>query len=155
MRHLQLRQNIMKKIIILFTLLYITNLYSQNNAIIPYVFKIETENSIYEFIKDKKQDSIAFYFERLESNKIKIHLIKKSRRSADSNRKLFVSDKYYPIIFDTDYMFYVKSDNDFPVVTRFKNDRERESEIVILPNIDESLKSKTLYLKDGIRSIID
>ena len=145
----------MKKTILLFTFLYISNLYSQKNTIIPYVLDINSENSIYQYIKEKKQDSIAFYFERLENDKIKIHLSQKSRRSADSNRKLLINDKLYSIIFDLDYIFYVKSKDDFPIVTKFKDDREREFDIVKMPNIEERMKNKSLYAKDQIKSIID
>ena len=149
------RKKVMKKTILLFTFLYISNLYSQKNTIIPYVLDINSENSIYQYIKEKKQDSIAFYFERLENDKIKIHLSQKSRRSADSNRKLLINDKLYSIIFDLDYIFYVKSKDDFPIVTKFKDDREREFDIVKMPNIEERMKNKSLYAKDQIKSIID
>jgi len=109
--------------------------------------------SIYK--KSKKQDSIAFYFEKLKNDRIKIHFTQKSLRTADSNRKLFINDKFYSIIFDTDYQFYVKAENDFPIMTKFKDDREREFKIVKMPDIEERLKNKSLYVKDGIRSIID
>ncbi len=145
----------MKKIILLFTFISITNLYSQKNTIIPYILDINTENSIYQYIKEKKQDSIAFYFERLENDKFKIHLSQKSRSAADSNRKLFINDKLYSIIFDMDYIFYVKAKDDFPIVTKFKDYREREFDIVKMPNIEERIKNKSLYAKDQIKSIID
>ena len=145
----------MKKILSLLTLLFFLNSFSQKNTIIPYILDIDAENSIYQFIKDKKQENIAFYFERLENEKIKIHFTQKSRRSADSNRKLFINDKFYSVIFDLDYMFYVKANDNFPLVSKFKDDREREFEIVKIPNIEERMKNRDLYAKDGIKNIID
>ena len=145
----------MKKILVLILISILSKANAQSNSIIPYLLDIETESSIYQFIKSQKQDSIAFYFEKLENDRIKIHFTQKSLRTADSNRKLFINDKYYSIIFDTDYQFYVKAENDFPIITKFKDDREREFEIVKMPNIEERLKNKYLYAKDGIKHLID
>ena len=145
----------MKKILVLILISILSKANAQSNSIIPYLLDIETESSIYQFIQRQKQDSIAFYFEKLENDRIKIHFTQKSLRTADSNRKLFINDKYYSIIFDTDYQFYVKAENDFPIITKFKDDREREFEIVKMPNIEDRLKNKYLYAKDGIKQLID
>jgi len=150
------RKTLMKKILVLILILILSKANAQSDSIIPYLLDIETESSIYQFIKSqKKQDSIAFYFEKLKNDRIKIHFTQKSLRTADSNRKLFINDKFYSIIFDTDYQFYVKAENDFPIITKFKDDREREFKIVKMPDIEERLKNKSLYVKDGIRNIID
>ena len=149
------RKTLMKKILVLILILILSKANAQSNSIIPYLLDIETESSIYQFIKSQKQDSIAFYFEKLENDRIKIHFTQKSSRKADSNRKLFINDKFYSIIFDTDYQFYVKAENDFPIITKFKDDREREFKIVKMPNIEERLKNRFLYVKDGIKNIID
>ena len=145
----------MKKILVLILISILSKANAQSNSSIPYLLDIETESSIYQFIQRQKQDSIAFYFEKLENDRIKIHFTQKSLRTADSNRKLFINDKYYSIIFDTDYQFYVKAENDFPIITKFKDDREREFEIVKMPNIEDRLKNKYLYAKDGIKQLID
>ena len=145
----------MRKITLLVLCLLAANLYSQKNSIIPYILDIETENSIYQFIKKEKQDNIAFYFEHIENGKIKIHFTTQNSNKVDSNRKLFVNDKFYPIIFDSDYSFFVKIKDNFPIIQRFEDDSEREFKVVKIPTIEERLKNKSLYAKDKIINNID
>ncbi len=145
----------MKKTILLFLCLFLANLYSQKTTIVPYLLNIDAENSIYKFIKTESQDSIAFYFERIEKEKIKIHFTKGDSKSLISNRKLFINDKFYPIIFDTDYSFFVNTENDFPTVQKFEDKGERNFKVVKMPTIAERLKNKSLYAQNKIMNVID
>ena len=145
----------MKRILIFIIILIANNSIAQKNTIIPYLLNIETESSIYEYIKTKKKDSIGFLFEKVTEKKYIIHLSSITSRFANSNRKLFINNRFYPIIFDTDYMFYVKIKDDFPVITKYEDDSERKSKEIIIPNIEERLKNKELYSKNVILNIID
>jgi hypothetical protein len=143
----------MKKTIILIIFsLVVTNCSTiPKNNIIPYLLSIEAESSIYDNIKNSNKDSIAFYFERLSDNKFKVHLLKEGilDEYSVSNRKLFINDKFYPLIFDIDYKFYVKMKNSYPIVSKFENEDEKKSVSITMPNINERMKNRLLYIRDG------
>ncbi len=133
---------------------FLSNCSSQRNAVIPYILGIDTENSIYQSIKGNDKN-ISFYFEHLSKDKYKIHLAKSDNKFLASNRKLFINDKFYPITLDTDYSFYVKSENNYPIISKFEDEDEKKSNVIKIPDISERLKNKSLYLKDKITLNID
>jgi len=141
-----------KKILLLSILGFVfSNCVAQNmEKAIPYLFTIDTENSIYKYIKESKKDSIAFFMESMPNEKYKIHVFLDGIQEnySFSNRKLFINDRFYPLILDTDYFFYVKMENDFPVVSKFEDESERKSNVIRMPDIKEREKNKSLYLRD-------
>lgn len=149
----------MKKII--FLIAVCVALYScsatHNEKTIPYLVSIEVENSIQQAISNLNKESVAFYFENLPDYKFKIHLMVDGikDRYSFSNRKLFINDKFYPLIFDNDYKFFVKMENGYPVVSKFEDDTERKSTIIKMPSIDERIKNKQLFMKDSKINNID
>ncbi len=124
-----------------------------SEKIIPYLLGIEAENTIYQFLKSSdKKDSIAFYMESLPDDKYKIYFLRlgiKNPNANISNRKLFINDRFYPLILDTDYWFYVKMENNFPIVGKFENEDEKKSNYIKIPPIEQRLKDKALILRDG------
>lgn len=148
----------MKKV---FLILIIINLYSCSSVkkrnVIPYILSIDAENSIYQKIKNQNKEEVEFYFERLSENKNKIHLrVNKSNEKDEiSNRKLFINDCFYPLIFDLDYLFYVKLKNNYPIVSIFEDEKELKSNEIKMPSIEERVKNKMLYIKDAKKYIID
>lgn len=149
----------MKKIIVLiiisFTFYNCSSVYTEK--VIPYSVSIESENSIYHTIESLNQNNISFYFETLEDNKFKIHLITDGINGNYffSNRKLFVNDKFYPLVFDTDYKFFVRMKDNYPIISKFEDDTEKKSTVIKMPEIEERVKNINLYLKDSKRKIID
>jgi hypothetical protein len=128
----------------------------RNEKVIPYIVSIDAENSIYQTIKDLKQNGIVFYFENVEDKKFKIHLIQDEVDIYSfSNRKLFINDRFYPLVFDNDYKFFVKMENGYPIVSKFEDETERNSSVIKMPSIDERMKNKQLYIKDSKKNIID
>lgn len=134
-------------IVVVIVVQFLSNCSSQKNVVIPYILAIETESSIYQSIKGNDKN-VSFYFEHLPENKYKIHLSTGDTKFLAFSRKLFVNDKLYPIIFDADYSFYVKSQNNFPTISKFENEDERKSISIKMPDIAERLKNKSLYIKD-------
>ena len=143
----------MKKIILSTIIALIANACYSQDKIISYILDIEAENSIYQFIKNDSNDEKAFYFENIGQKRIKIHLRKPFIDSSYSNRKLFINDKLYPIIFDTDEYFYVKSENSFPIINKY--DKNGNPEFIKMPSISERMKNRDLYGKSQKHSIID
>lgn len=126
----------------------------RQNVFIPYILGLEAEQSIYQAIEHNEKN-ISFYFESLLGKKYKVHLYDRKDIFSSSQRKLFINDKFYPIVFDTDYKFYVKLQNNFPTIRKFENYEERKSNYVRIPSIEERLKDNSLYLKDVITNNID
>ncbi len=120
--------------------------------IIPYLVSIETEDSIYG--KIKSMNNVSFYLEHISTNEYKIHLME-SEKSNQSNRMIFINDKFYPLFFDTDYLFYVKMKNNYPIVSKFENEDEKKSSEIKIPTIDERIKNKNLFLRDRTSLNID
>lgn len=129
----------------------------QTNKIIPYLVSIETENSIYQMINNLNKEKIVFYFENLPDSKFKIHLFKDgmNNKYSFSNRKLFINDRFYPIIFDTDYKFFVKTENNYPIISKFEDESEKKSNVVKMPSINERIKNRNLYIRDSKINIVD
>lgn len=129
----------------------------KHKKVIPYFISTESEFSIYENIKNLKKDHIVFYFENIGDKKFKIHLFNDNVEDqySFSNRKIFINDTFYPLIFDTDYIFFVKTKNNYPVISKFNDDSERNFSIIKIPNIEERVKNSVQYLKDTKYNIID
>jgi hypothetical protein len=129
----------------------------KTNKVIPYLVSIEAENSIYQAINNLNKEKIAFYFENLSDGKFKVHLIKDgiNDKYSFSNRKLFINDKFYPIIFDNDYKFFVKTENNYPIISKFEDESEKKSTVVKMPSIYERIKNRNLYIRDSKINIID
>lgn len=130
-------------------------------AVIPYVVDLNTEKSMYnEILKSDK--SIAFYIEHLSDETLKFHLITPNDKEfLQSNRKLFINDKFYTLIFDSDYWFYSKMEVDKPEVSfeAVKNvskdmpfpsiqEREKNSEVY-------GYKKKSIIIDNSIYWIVD
>jgi len=116
---------------------------------IPYSVSIDAEYSIFKAIQNLKQDKISFYLEHISDDKFQIHLLESINENYSfSNRKLFINDKFYPLIFDTDYLFFVKTENGYPIVTKFENDDEKKFEVIKTPSISERFNNKSLYARD-------
>lgn len=143
------------KIIAALLALSLSNCTSQKNVVIPYVLNIEAENSIYESIKNMNNDNISFYLEHLKDNNIKVHLSNVDVRFQHSNRKLFINDKFYPLVFDTDYKFYGEVKDNYPVIIKFEDEYERKSVSIKIPKLEERLKNKSLYLEKVVIYNID
>jgi hypothetical protein len=145
----------MKKIILS---LFVINLIGCESLpkenIVPYVLSIEAENSIYKAIKNENKDSIIFYFKQLSIDKFEFDLLKGDKYSF-SNRKLYVNDQFYPLIFETDYIFYSKMVDGKPLVLKFNDDTEKKSSQVKIPDIQERLINKSLYSIMRKKNILD
>ncbi|WP_152640794.1 hypothetical protein [Flavobacterium sp. 316] len=134
----------MNKIIItiLITAFCLLKINAQNT--IPYLVNLETEKSIYKEILNKPKEDIAFLIENVSDKRFKIHLISfKDKEIQLTNRKLFINDEFYPIIFYTDYLFYTQLKDNKPLVS-FEESKNVYKDISI-PTIEEREKNNHLY----------
>lgn len=148
----------MKKIIILILAFLTFSCSSVNrDKTIPYILSIDAEESIYKSLQSQNNDGLYFFFEHLPNNNFKIHLFEDgfNHEFYFSNRRLLINDRFYPIIFDTDYFFYLEKKDNIPVVLKFKNEDEKQSETVKIPTILERSKNRTLYAYKKKHQIID
>ncbi|WP_374172832.1 hypothetical protein [Flavobacterium tructae] len=115
-----------------------------NNALIPYVIDIGAEKSIYNEISKVKHRDVIFYIEHLSDSTLKFHLINSNGNDfLRTDRKLFVNDKFYPIIFDTDYLFYSEMKDGKPIVSL--EIKKNSYEEIPIPSIEEREKNPELY----------
>lgn len=136
----------MKKIFSLsFVLIFISCVtVKNNNAIIPYIIDISAEKSIYKEIFKLEDKNLFFYIEHLSDSSLKFYLINSNGKDfPKTDRKLFVNDKLYPIIFDTDYLFYSEVKDGTPLVSyEVKKNIYKE---IPMPNIEKREKNPELY----------
>jgi hypothetical protein len=134
---------------------------TKRSTVIPYVVDLNTERSIYNEILKEKKD-IAFLVEFLPDETLKFHLITPNDKEfLKSNRKLFINDKFYPIIFYSDYWFYSKMKADKPVVSL--EEQKNIYKEIPMPDIREREKDpgaygypkKILILDHGIYWIVN
>lgn len=102
-------------------ILYITMLFligcssARHNSIIPYIVDLKVEKSIYKVISEAK-GQIGFYITHLSDSKLMIILnYAENREKSITNRMLFINDSFYPITFDTDYLFYAEIKREKPI----------------------------------------
>ncbi|KFF03183.1 hypothetical protein [Flavobacterium reichenbachii] len=135
----------MKNIINLGFLFLFTGCSSINTKdIIPYFIGFDAEKSIYEEVSKSTEKDVVFYIEHLADTTLKFHLI--NSRDNDfliTNRKLFINDRFYPVIFDTDYLFYSEIKNGHPIIS-FEVKKNTYEDISI-PSIEEREKNIELY----------
>ena len=136
----------MKNIIISgFVLLFISCTSVKNETyVIPYVIDVIAEKSIYKEVFKSTEKNIVFYIEHLSDSTLKFHLINSNDKEfLATNRKLFINDKFYPIIFDTDYLFYSEMKDGQPIVSY--EVKKNIYEKISIPNIQVREKNPELY----------
>jgi hypothetical protein len=115
----------------------------KKETIIPYVVDLSTEKSIHKEILKSRKD-IVFYVEHLSDLTLKFHLISSNDKEfLSSNRKLYINDKLYTLIFDTDYWFYSKAISNKPIVS-FEEQKNVYKDIFI-PSIEQREKNPQSY----------
>jgi hypothetical protein len=134
----------MKRILKFSLLILVISCSTKKNVIIPYLLDLSTEKSVYKEIINSNKN-IVFYFESLPENKIKIYLVSLYDNDfLSTNRKLFINDKFYPVIFEHDYSFYSNLGNDGKPVTAFEVNKYKFKDIPI-PTIQEREKNPDAY----------
>ncbi|SCY14828.1 hypothetical protein SAMN02927916_1272 [Flavobacterium anhuiense] len=128
-----------------FVLLFIScTTIKTNNTVIPYLVDIGAEKSIYNEISKNRDRDVVFYVEHLSDSTIKFHLISSNGNDfLRTDRKLFVNDKLYPIIFDTDYLFYSEMKDGKPIISMEVTKNSYEE--IPIPSIEEREKNPELY----------
>ena len=143
----------MKKILILIILFSFTDIYSQESEQLhPYFLSTDAEYSIFKFIQNENKDEIEFRINEITENRIIFEVFTNRKQINNSNRKLFIDDRFYPINFMTDNFFRVIMEKDFPVI--HKVDENGENQIRMkMPSVTERIKNKELY-RDNTKPII-
>jgi hypothetical protein len=102
-----------------------------------YLLSTEAEYSIYSYISKYNEYECFFLFEFLDDNKIKIHLRDKKdyKDFLPSNRKLYINNKYYDIMFKTDFSLYIGTKNDVPQVWYGDNPKKKLDQYIDIPNV--------------------
>ena len=130
---------------------------------IVYLFPPETEKTLFRFIEKIKEKPVIFYLERTSDDKaIKLHLEVFENMTAlkrnfsnftNTNRFVFVDNKYYPIMFDYDYDFYTLIKDGTLQVSLLDNETKNETDKDI-PSLNFRLKNPHLIgYKKRIRLI--
>lgn len=115
-----------------------------NLNVIPYIIDMSSEKSIYEEIIKKDNKNVVFYIEHLPDSTLKLHLLNSvDKEFLITNRKLFINDKFYPIIFDTDYLFYSEMKEGHPIIS-FEVDKNSYRDIA-MPSLKERENNPELY----------
>lgn len=102
-----------------------------------YLLSMEAEYSIYSYISKYNEYECFFLFEFLDDNKIKIHLRDKKgyKDFLPSNRKLYIDNKYYDIMFKTDFSLFVATKNDVPQVWYGDNPKKKLDQYIDIPSV--------------------
>lgn len=125
-----------------------------NKDIIPYLIDLSAEKSIYEEIKKSSDQNIVFFVEHLPDSTLKFYMISSiDKELLKTNRKLFINNKFYPLLFDTDNFFSTRMKNSVPIVS-FEFEKNSYKEIPI-PTIEEREKNPELFGYKKTRIIID
>ena len=129
---------------------------TKDTDIIPYVLDIDTEKEIFNRLLELENKDIMFYWEHLPDLNYKLHLISSINKQefSSTNRKLFINNKFYPIVFDTDYQFYSKLKDGYPIVS-FEDRKRNTTKDIKIPSISEREKNFDLYGYKKKNLIID
>lgn len=125
---------------------------SKNRVIIPYTLDIGVEKLIYQEIVNKT--NVAFYLQAINDSQFKLSLINSTNNDFSfSNRMIFINDRFYPLIFESDYIFYSKIKDNRPIVS-YEIERNKYKEIP-LPTIERREKELESFGYPQKRMIID
>lgn len=103
--------------------------------IFPYLVSFEVEKSIYKYIENRGDTDVVFVFQNISDNIFKIHLLRNVDNDLKlSDRKIFVNDTFYPLIFYTDFIFFTELENSKPIVT-YEKVKSNDS-IIEIPSIE-------------------
>lgn len=130
------------RLILVLSLLILTSCSVKKQAeMIPYVLDLNAEESIYnEILRSKGNGKNVFFVEFMSDSMLKFSLLDIDNKEAlITNRKLFINDKFYPIVFETDYFFYTEIKGFKPVVL---NEDDRE---IVMPTIKERKRNIGKY----------
>ncbi|MDR2223112.1 MAG: hypothetical protein LBE34_10290 [Flavobacteriaceae bacterium] len=122
------------RLILVLSLLILTSCSVKKQAeMIPYVLDLNVEESIYnEILRSKGNGKKVFFVEFMSDSMLKFSLLDIDNKEAlITNRKLFINDKFYPIVFETDYFFNIGIKDSKPVVF---NEDDKE---IAMPTIKE------------------
>ncbi len=131
------------------------------DSFIPYLLPLETEKAIYEKIKDLSLENyLGFTFEFNSDGTISIYTdIFKQKFGRDhtlTNRKIFVNDKFYPLVFNLDDTFYAESKGGFPAINVSRVDPKNKRNDIIteekLSNLEQREKLRAVYKRRHILS---
>ncbi|MHC5310907.1 hypothetical protein ACYSNM_12755 [Myroides sp. LJL116] len=102
---------------------------------------MKTEESIYnEILRFKGNGEKVFFVEFMSDSMLKFNLIDiDNRELLLTNRMLFINDKFYPIVFETDYFFNTEVKDFKPVVL---NERDKE---IAMPSLKDRKKNIEKY----------
>ncbi len=133
---------------------------TQEDTFIPYILPIETEEAIYEKIKPLLLESVLLgvKFKHNTGGWIDIYIgVFRNGYDRDhnlTNRKIFINDTFYPLVFNVDYTFNAFSRGGFPLwnVSRAdpKNKRNDISTVEKVPSLEERKKIRGVYKRDYI-----
>ncbi len=142
---------ISKMIIVLITLLLIgcKSTQDKTDRFIPYLLPLETEKAIFQEISYlSSEKKIAFYFDFSNSGRIDIWVDTFSngynQTVKTSNRKIFINNKFYPLVFSLDEVFKAELKNGDIIVQKncyyHKPDRKEIITTVSIPTLSEREK---------------
>jgi DNA-binding LytR/AlgR family response regulator len=88
---------------------------SKLNKSIPYLLPDSVESKLYNVIKDEPEYNFAFYLIHEKDDIYKIIMLRNKQKDykaidsfdyiKKSNRKVFINNKFYPLVFRSDYIF--------------------------------------------------
>lgn len=112
---------------------------------IIYLLDKTAEKSIYDKINKNDVKSIAFYMMNSSDSTYRLYLMEDFNDDfiLKTNRKLFINNQSYPLVFETDYLFYSETKDNTPIIS--VDDNENEQRKITIPPIDERYKNSDIY----------
>ncbi len=87
---------------------------SKINNSIPYILPRKVEHKLYKIVKEKPESRFSFYLSQKDNNIFEITVSESKNNFEEidnfnyikkSNRKVLINDKFYPLVFASDYLF--------------------------------------------------
>ena len=131
----------------------------EDNNFIPYLLPIETEEALYKEIKPILSESVllGIRFEFINEGVINVYLnVFRNGYDRDhslTNRKVFINDTFYPLVFDVDDTFYAVTQQGMPTWNVSRADPENRRKDIItnekIPSLEERKKLRAVYQRSN------
>jgi len=127
---------------------------------IPYLLPIDTEQALYDEIKilllDKVELGLTFQFISTGAIDIYINIFRKGydRDHVLTNRKVFINDTFYPLVFKVDDTFFAVAKGGFPIWNVSRTDPENKRNDIFteekIPSLEERRKLRAVYQRSNV-----
>ncbi len=133
---------------------------SEQDNFIPFLLPIDTEQALYDEIKtlfsDKVKLGVTFQFTSTGAIDVYINVFRKGydRGHTLTNRKIFINDTFYPLVFEVDDTFFAVAKGGFPIWNVSRTDPENKRNDIVteekIPSLEERKKLRAIYQRSNV-----